>query len=78
MAENTANELIEHHLFERPLPYCPSCGSTKLVPVRRDANVDWLCRRCSSCWHVELGAFWRVDAPTGVEVGETVATGDRS
>ena len=54
MAENTANELIEHHLFERPLPYCPSCRSTKLVPVSRDANVDYLCRSCSSCWHVEL------------------------
>jgi hypothetical protein len=61
MAEITADETIEHHLFERPLPYCPSCGSRSLVALSRDGNVDYLCRRCSSCWHVELGAFWRVE-----------------
>jgi len=62
MAENTVKEL-QHHLFERPLPYCPSCASTELAPVARDGNVDYMCRQCSSCWHVELGAYWRVDCP---------------
>jgi transposase-like protein len=78
MAKNSVDETIEHHLFERPLPYCPSCGSTKLVPVSRDGNVDYLCRRCSSCWHVELGAFWRVAGPPALESHGAVARGERS
>ena len=63
MAEKTASEFVEHHLFERPLPYCPSCEAMDLVPISRDGNVDYLCRRCAACWHVELGAFWRVNGP---------------
>ena len=62
MAHNSEKEL-EHHLFDRPLPYCPTCGSTKLGPATRNGSVDFVCSRCGTRWHVELGAYWRVDAP---------------
>jgi hypothetical protein len=61
MAEKTADPLVGRHLFERPLPYCPSCEAMDLVPISRDDGVDYVCRRCAGRWHVELGAFWRVD-----------------
>jgi len=57
---------FEHHLFERPLPQCPRCASADLVPVSREGNVDYLCRHCAARWHVELGAYWRVDPPHDV------------
>jgi transposase-like protein len=63
MVANTAKEPIEHHLFERPLPHCPSCGSTDLMPLERNGNVDYVCGRCRTRWHVELGAYWRIDGP---------------
>jgi hypothetical protein len=60
MAQQT-DELVDRHLFERPLPYCPSCEAMDLVAIPRDDSVDYVCRQCAGCWHVELGAFWRID-----------------
>ncbi len=51
----------EAHLFGAPLEACPSCGSTALEPVIDDAAVHFFCTDCARCWHVELGAVWRVD-----------------
>lgn len=68
MTEHSVSEL-EHHLFERPLPGCPSCASTDLVPITSDGYIDYLCPHCSECWHVELGAFWRVSCPPEFERG---------
>jgi hypothetical protein len=60
MSESMNTE-TEHHLFERPLPCCPSCGCPNLEPVAHGGDVDYLCVDCRARWHVELGAFWRVD-----------------
>jgi hypothetical protein len=73
MVDKTTEELVQRHLFERPLPYCPWCESMDLVPIRRDDDVDFLCRRCAGSWHVELGAFWRVESPPQ-HVNERVTT----
>jgi hypothetical protein len=58
------NDEIEprgHHLFERPLQRCPSCGSTAVTPLVDDGAVHFLCDECARCWHYELGSVWRVD-----------------
>ena len=64
MSTNDEIELGEHHLFERPLQRCPSCGSTHMIPVVEDGAVHFLCDECARCWHYELGAIWRVDPNT--------------
>jgi transposase-like protein len=55
------------HLFDRPLPCCPTCGSEQLEPVVEKATQDvhFMCRNCSRYWHVELGFVHRVtQSPT--------------
>jgi hypothetical protein len=49
----------------RPLEVCPACGSDRLEPTAEMGNdeVHYLCHNCWRCWHVALGAYWRV-APT--------------
>jgi hypothetical protein len=52
------------HLFDRPLHFCPTCGSDELLPVTDRGAVHFLCDNCGRCWHVELGAVWRVNPET--------------
>jgi len=54
---------LEPHLLDRQLHACPTCGSTRLVPVRDGADVNFHCEDCGLYWHVELGSVWRVDPP---------------
>jgi hypothetical protein len=50
------------HLFGRPLPRCPTCGSDQLEPVVEKATQDvlFLCQNCGLYWRVELGFVHRV------------------
>ena len=52
------------HLFDRPLRFCPTCGSHEFIPVTDNGAVHFLCDHCGRCWHVELGVVWRVDPAT--------------
>ena len=65
---NTPERTPEHepHPISRPLTHCPVCGSSALDPVvERDRHtVHFLCRDCSRCWHVELGAVHRMTPAT--------------
>jgi Pyruvate/2-oxoacid:ferredoxin oxidoreductase delta subunit len=51
------------HLLGTPLTRCPECRGTALDPVVDvDAEtVNFRCRDCGRCWHVELGFVHRVD-----------------
>jgi len=59
----------EPHLLRAPLLACPRCESTELTPVTDDALVNFYCTQCARCWHVELGAVWRVDPNTCAKCG---------
>ena len=52
----------EPSTIARPLQHCPSCNSTLLDAVveTRVQEVHFLCRECSRCWDVALGAVTRV------------------
>ena len=56
----------EPSMIARPLQHCPSCSSTALDAVveARMQEVHFLCRECSRCWDVALGAVTRVAPPS--------------
>ncbi len=43
---------------------CPKCFSTAIDPVVDGDEVNFLCRVCGRCWHIELGYVHRVDPRT--------------
>jgi hypothetical protein len=61
MENESKPDAEQWHLFDRPLRFCPTCGSDQLIPVTDNAAVHFLCDNCGRCWHVELGVVWRVD-----------------
>jgi hypothetical protein len=50
--------------FSGPLLlHCPACGSDRVEPVVEggpEPQVHHFCAQCGRCWHVALGAYWRV------------------
>jgi len=64
--DTSAREPERDHPINRPLAHCPACGSDRLDPVveRERRTVHFLCRDCSRCWHVELGAVHRMTPGT--------------
>ena len=43
---------------------CPGCGSEKLVPVRAGEKMNFFCKDCVMCWHLEDGRTNLVDPQT--------------
>jgi len=43
---------------------CPRCGSGILEAVTDGSQTNFLCHRCWTCWHVELGYIAPVPALT--------------
>src|SRR5256885_1862160 len=56
LEENGARARAQHPL-RYPLLRCPACGSAQFEPVIENPTdeVNFLCRGCKRCWHVELG-----------------------
>lgn len=46
------------------LDRCPVCGGGDLDAVSDGESVNFRCRRCDRCWHVELNRVTRVDPDT--------------
>jgi hypothetical protein len=44
-----------------PIDSCPGCGAIDLRRVFDGELMNFLCPRCLSCWHVELGFIHKVD-----------------
>jgi NMD protein affecting ribosome stability and mRNA decay len=40
---------------------CPQCGGRLLEPVSDGESINFFCRSCLACWHVELGYVRRVE-----------------
>lgn len=47
-----------------PIDTCPGCGAVELGRVFDGALMNFLCPRCMSCWHVELGFIYRINPQT--------------
>jgi hypothetical protein len=43
---------------------CPRCHNGILEAVTDGAETNFLCHRCWTCWHVELGYMAPVPVPT--------------
>ena len=59
----TGTEAQAPGLFGR-LEGCPFCHHPGLLTVTDGETVNFLCERCGSCWHVEMGYVRRVDPLT--------------
>jgi len=46
------------------LSRCPECHSVDLEAVIDGAGVNFFCRACARCWHLELNRVIRVDPAT--------------
>ena len=43
---------------------CPSCGSSRFLPVSNGETRNFVCTACAACWHAEDGELRRVDPAT--------------
>ena len=43
---------------------CPRCGNDVLEAVTDGRDTNFLCHRCWTCWHVELGYMTPVPVAT--------------
>ena len=53
---------VTDSLFFPTFASCPGCNG----PVRGETSADltvFVCVRCGTSWHVELGVVYQVDAP---------------
>lgn len=39
---------------------CPSCGGVELFGVVELDQINYRCKRCGDCWHIELDEFVKV------------------
>lgn len=59
---------VTDSLFFPTFASCPGCSG----PVRGESSADltvFVCVRCGTSWHVELGVVYQVDAPAADGVG---------
>ncbi len=55
---------VTDSLFFPTFASCPGCSG----PVRGESSADltvFVCVRCGTSWHVELGVVYQVDVPAG-------------
>ena len=42
---------------------CPDCGQPAPQPVLAGSEINFLCHRCGTCWHIGMGYLWAVRPP---------------
>lgn len=64
MEKNLVGEVEPGAAMVIGLLRCPRCGSAESEAVSDGEMMNFLCRSCWSCWHVELGFVHHVDPTT--------------
>jgi len=63
MSPDQRGESAGLHLLRDELA-CPNCGNDVLEAVSDGTQTNFLCHRCWSCWHAELGYMEAVPVST--------------
>jgi hypothetical protein len=63
IAQRTGRVLMSNGIPDDVME-CPHCGAGDLEVAWDGELTNFLCRRCWSCWHLELGVVQRIDPTT--------------